>query len=188
MDHSLLLSALEALGKTLADRQLSFHIVVVGGSALLLAEGTHRPTQDVDVVAIAGPSDPPRVEVAMPAALAEAAEDVAAALDLRPDWLNTGPVGVVGHQLPDGYDGRLRSRAFRALVVSVPARSDLVRLKLLAAADEGVGSPHVHDLVLMKVSGSELHSASGWVQTRFPSGVCPGLDEVVSAVKEAIGE
>lgn len=73
-------------------------------------------------------------------------------------------------------------------IVSVPARSDLVKLKLLAAVDEGVGSPHVHDLVLMKVTDSELHAASGLVQTRFPSGVCPGLDEVVTAVKEAIGE
>lgn len=69
--------ALQALGHTLADRHLHFHIAIIGGGALLLRHEGVRPTQDVDVVAAAAGSSPLRSTFHLPKELSEAAEDVA---------------------------------------------------------------------------------------------------------------
>lgn len=83
----------------------------------------------------------------LPEELRDAAQDVAEVMDLDPGWLNAGALGVVLHHLPDGFEERLVSETFGNLRVSVLSREDLVRLKLLAAADEGPGSVHLTDLV-----------------------------------------
>jgi hypothetical protein len=45
-------AALELLGSVLAGRGLSYEVVAVGGSALLLRGLIRRPTKDLDVVAL----------------------------------------------------------------------------------------------------------------------------------------
>lgn len=186
MDAPLLEQALAALGATLEDRGLAYQIVLVGGSALLLTEEGQRPTQDADVIAIARGTEPLRVELDLPSDLAEAAADVADALGLDPDWLNTGPVGVIGHRLPQDMNSRLRHRTYGTLVVSVPARLDLVRLKLLAAADEGPASPHAFDLVRMGLTRAELVNARDWVNGSSPGGRVLGLDEVAAVLERSL--
>ena len=97
------LSRRSRLGDTLADRELRFHVALVGGAALLLTGQISRPTQDVDVAAVGtdGALSPARHLPDLPV---EASRDVAAILGLDPDWLNAAAVAVIGDDLPDGYE------------------------------------------------------------------------------------
>lgn len=181
MDRALLVEALELLGNVLADRGLSFHIATIGASALLLSgEGRHS-TGDVDVVAV-GTADRELVSMwTLPAELAAAAGAVAEHLGLRQDWLNAGAVGVLQHRLPTGFEQRLRSRVYGNLVVSALSRVDLLRLKLLAAADEGPDSRHVRDVRGMEPAQDELAAALGWAREQLhPS--AHTLDDVARAL------
>lgn len=178
LDRTRLDGALTLLGQALADRGLRYHIVILGGAALLLTEGGARPTQDVDVAAVAADGAPLRPIFDLPDGLREAVADVAATLGLPPDWMNAGAGALVGRLLPDGYDGRLRTRSVGGLTISVVARADLLRPKLYAGADEGPGSTHLHDVIEMAPSRAELDEATAWVNARYPGGLCPGIDEV----------
>lgn len=180
--------ALEALGGVLADRGIEFHIAIAGGAALLLRGDVPRPTQDVDVVSVAAGRSPLLRRHVLPEELRNAAEDVAEVMDLDPGWLNAGALGVVLRHLPDGFEERLVSETFGNLRVSVPSRDDLVRLKLLAAADEGPGSVHLADLVEMSLSRPELIDAASWVRSRYPSGPLPELDQVVELLESRLDD
>ena len=125
--------ALTTLGAVLADRGLSYELVLVGGGALNLCGLIDRPTRDIDVVA--------RVEggayitaVPLPALLLAAANDVAAALDLAPDWLNSGPADLFHMGLPQGFAERTVRETFGGLDVLYASRQDQVAFKLYAAA------------------------------------------------------
>lgn len=160
-----LVEALTLLGDALADRGLRFRIAIVGGAALLLTGQIARPTQDVDVAAVA--SEGPLVSTwHLPELLIEASRDVAATLGLDPDWLNAGAVAVIGNDLPDGYESRLHSYRFGPLTVSVLSRLDLMGLKLLAAFDEGPHSQHDADLHAMDPTPGEFERALHWALTR----------------------
>jgi hypothetical protein len=186
LDRVRLEEALATLGRVLADRGLRYHVAVVGGAALLLDEGGTRPTQDVDIAAVGSRDTPLRSHVELPVDLAEAVRDVAATLGLSADWMNAGAVALVEHLLPAGYEQRLRTRRFDALVVSVLARGDLLRLKLYAGADEGPGSTHLQDVLDMGPSRKELDAAIAWVNARYPGGRCPGMDEVRGYLEERL--
>lgn len=164
-ERDTLVEALTRLGNTLADRELHFHVAIVGGAALLLTGQISRPTQDVDVAAVA--SDGPLSSTwRLPDPLIEASRDVAATLGLEPDWLNAAAVAVIGDDLPDGYETRLDRYRFGPLTVSVLSRLDLMGLKLLAAFDEGPHSQHVADLRAMGSTPEELEKALRWALTR----------------------
>ena len=94
LNRLLLDQALQALGDILLQRRLSFEIVAVGGSGLLLLGFIDRPTRDLDVVALVeeGRYVPARP---LPAVLAEAVTDVADILGLPPDWVNAGPTDLL---------------------------------------------------------------------------------------------
>ncbi len=176
-------SALAALGRTLADRGEAFQVAIVGGAALLLTEAGVRPTQDVDVVAVATPAGGLLRPGQLPRELVEAGEDVAAMLGLDEDWLNAGAAALLADRLPAGYEERLRTEQFGTLTVSVLGRQDLIRLKLYAAADEGPGSRHVQDLRRIGITRSELEDARSWVATLYPgSAPVPELVDVVAVL------
>jgi hypothetical protein len=108
-------------------------------------------------------------------------------LELDPDWLNAGALGVIGHLLPEGFEDRLRSESFgTGLIVSVLSRPDLLRLKLFAASDEGLAGVHFSDLCAMRPTTEELADAHAWVASRFPPGPLPELDEVTARLREAV--
>lgn len=161
-----LMRALEMLGEVLKDRSVRYHVIIAGGSALLLAGEARRPTQDVDVVALAVEGQPLRSNWRLPEELTRAVRDVASTLGLAPDWLNAGAVAVVGDDLPDGYRDRLRTVGFGNLTVSVLGRLDLLALKVLAAFDEGAASRHMQDIRSMRPSTDELHAAYSWAAGR----------------------
>jgi hypothetical protein len=113
--------------------------------------------------------------------------DVAATLGLGEDWLNAGAAAILLGKLPDGYQERLNSRSFGGLVVSVLGRLDLIRLKVYAAADEGPGSRHIHDLVLMQPTSEEAGNAVEWTRSWFPGdGPVPEVDDIAAILERVV--
>lgn len=109
-----------------------------------------------------------KVEV-LPRPLAEAALQVAQALDLPDDWLNTGPASLMDFGLPAGWEERIEVRQYGGLEVHIPSRFDQVCFKLYAAVDRGPDDKHFKDLQLLKPSPEELRTAARWTVTHDPS-------------------
>lgn len=128
-----------------------------------------RPTRDVDVLALAGEHGFERADP-LPDDLTEAARRVAADLDLEENWLNAEPSrGLLQLGLPEGFQSRLRTRAFGpALTVHFADRFDQVHFKLYAVVDQGPGR-HLDDLQALKPSPGELMAAARWARTHDPS-------------------
>jgi hypothetical protein len=177
-----LMQALTSLEATLRDRELAYHVVIIGGAALLLSNEGARPTEDVDVVAAGRDAGPLRTHWQLPDDLRAAAEDVADLLGLDHDWLNAGAVAIVGDTLPERYEQRLRHYGFGNLTVSVLARRDLLALKLLASFDEGPTSRHLADLRTMRATPQELQAAFAWAADhRHPD------DPLVASIASVLG-
>jgi hypothetical protein len=139
-----------------------------GGGGLLLLRLIDRPTGDLDVVGLADNGNYVKVEV-LPPPLAEAALQVAQALDLPDDWLNTGPASLMDFGLPAGWEERIEVRQYGGLEVHVPSRFDQVCFKLYAAVDRGPDDKHFKDLQLLEPSPEELRTAARWTVTHDPS-------------------
>lgn len=154
--------ALDLLGRVLQDRESRYAIVVAGGAALLLHEALSRSTQDVDVVAAARADERLRPTWQLPEELERAAADVAETLGLPAGWLNAGAGGLLSDRLPDGFADRATPMTFGNLVVLVMDRLDLLRLKVLAAIDEGPGSRHFLDVLSLRPTTAESREALDW--------------------------
>ncbi len=171
-DASSIERALSLVADVLRDRGVgAIEIVVVGGAALNVPGLVRRPTRDVDVLATASPSEPSgptRLEKCstLPAALADATAEVAGALGLDPRWLNNGPAALLDHGLPDGFSERLTARCYgTTLVVHFASRTDLIALKVFAAADSGIGR-HTKDLATLAPTDDELRAGVRWARTQ----------------------
>jgi uncharacterized nucleotidyltransferase DUF6036 len=157
--------ALAVLGDILADRGLTYDIVVVGGGALLLDGHIERPTKDLDVVALVA-GDTWVLAEPMPPRLLEAVRDVAEALDLAPDWLNPGPTSLFEAGLPAGFAERVDVRRFGSLTVRVASRFDQICFKLYAAADHWpIMGKHLQDLRALGPTAPEVVHAARWCTT-----------------------
>lgn len=160
--------ALQSLGAVLQQRRTPYSLLVVGGSGLLLLRLIDRPTGDLDVVGLFEHGSYAKVEV-LPKPLAEAAIQVAQALDLSEDWLNTGPASLMDFGLPEGWESRIEIRQYGGLEVHIPSRFDQICFKLYAAVDRGPNDKHFKDLRLLKPSPEELRTAALWTVTHDPS-------------------
>ena len=160
--------ALRSLGAVLQQRRTPYNLLVVGGGGLLLLRLIDRPTGDLDVVGLADNGNYVKVEV-LPRPLAEAALQVAQALDLPDDWLNTGPASLMDFGLPAGWEERIEVRQYGGLEVHIPSRFDQVCFKLYAAVDRGPDDKHFKDLQLLEPSPEELRTAARWTVTHDPS-------------------
>lgn len=166
--------ALTAVGQLLAARGERVAIVIVGGAALNLLGYVRRPTQDVDVLALASGKvrTPRRLKRPdpLPEALREAVRTVARDLGLGTDWLNTGPASQWETGLPPGVGRRVRWRRYGGLRVGLAGRRDLIFLKLYAAADAvGPQSVHFQDLLRLRPTKAELAAAAKWAAAQDPS-------------------
>lgn len=168
LDDRSLPRALDALGELLGSRGLSYEVVAVGGSALVLLGFIHRATRDLDLVAFVEAGRLVRVD-RIPAPLAESVADVARVLGLRSDWLNSGPASLQDLGLPDGFAQRLETRHYGGLTLHLASRLDHIALKLYAAVDQGPDSKHAADLVALAPSPHELLGAARWARTHDPS-------------------
>ncbi len=160
--------ALSTLGALLEQRQAPYSIVIVGGSGLLLLGLMERPTADLDVIATAQDGRFVKLDQ-LPPTLAQAAREVAQALDLAENWLNTGPASLMDCGLPEGWSERLTTREYGWLRVHIPSRFDQICFKLYAAADRGPNDKHYEDLKALSPTDDELMSAARWTITHDPS-------------------
>ena len=113
MDRQLLDEALQTLGEVLEARRLTYEIVAIGGSALMLLGLVGRPTRDLDAIALVEDggyisADP------LPPPLMDAVVSVGRTLGLSDDWLNPGPTELLTaarwsrtHDPSDGYRDEL---------------------------------------------------------------------------------
>ena len=179
----LLEQALQALADVLAHRHLSYELVAVGGSALLLLGLLDRPTRDLDILAVVEggrytTADP------LPEPLAAAVRDVGEALGIGAGWVNAGPTGLLDLGLPDGFAGRVETRRYGALVLHVAGREDQIAFKLDAAVDQGPHSKHFQDLRQLGPTPEELVWAPRWSLTHDPS---EGYRSGLLAAQSALG-
>lgn len=116
--------ALQAVGELLTAEGHTIGIVVVGGAALNLLGVVERTTRDVDVLALAAPSESDRPMLVEPPAqlpdwLQRATREVGRDMDLMSDWLNTGPALQWRQGLPPGLETRVAWRQFSGLAVGI---------------------------------------------------------------------
>ncbi len=155
-----------------------FEIVIAGGAALALL-GTKEGTIDVDVV------HPER----LPAEMVEAAQVVAKAKGLGPEWLSSGVARllelVAQRSGVPAYFGARERRVDVApnLTVWVLGRQALISLKLLAATPSA--RKHVDDLTALRPSASELQEGARFVRAYDPSQ--PTGEDLARVVRELGG-
>jgi hypothetical protein len=167
VDYSYVIPARGArtLGAVLQERRTPYSLLIVGGSGLLLLRLIDRPTGDLDVVGMADNGHYSKVEV-LPRPLADAALQVAQALELSEDWLNTGPASLMDFGLPEGWEGRIEVRQYGGLEIHIPSRFDQICFKLYAATDRGPNDKHFKDLQTLGPSADELRTAALWTVTQ----------------------
>ncbi len=185
LDRSSLTEALAATGAVLDARGEAYDVVLIGGGALLLRGVIARPTRDGDLLGERRPDGSIARLASLPAPLAEAARQTALAYGLADDWLNLGPASLLDGPLPDGFADRLGLFDFGGLRVWVAGRTDLVALKLWAAADRWPAADrHLEDLAALAPSWEELVAAAQWTRERDPS---PGYRDLLLAVLACLG-
>lgn len=181
--------ALSLLAVTLeANDAWPLELVVIGGAALNVLDIRIRPTKDVDVLAIAegrlGNGTTLVKCEELPPSLASAVATVAEVLRLEPDWLNAGPTKLLDWGLPSGFESRLSAREYGSrLTVLLPAREDLICLKVYAAADLGPGR-HTEDLRALKPTRDELIAGVRWARSQDPS---EGFASMLTALLKYFG-
>ena len=176
--------ALQLLGELLADRGHAYDVVVVGGGGLQLLGIIERPTRDVDLLGLLDAAGRMSSDRVLPRPLVEAVADVAAILQLAPDWLNGGPAPLVKLGIPDGFTSRLQRRVYGSLGVLLASRYDQIHLKLYAAADGAPNGKHHVDLKRLAPTADELIAAATWARTQDPS---DGFALMVAGVLQSFG-
>lgn len=177
--------ALELLGAVLADRDLYFEVVVVGGAAMALNRVAVRPTQDVDAIAVSDdPGGRAKMVHELPESLADAVRDVADVMNLEEDWLNAGvgafvPPLEIEDVLPDAASHLYGKGALR---VTIANKVNLAKLKLYAAVDEGQGSAHETDLRRLDLTPRESSMVVTWYRHRFAGREDIGLEGTITRV------
>ena len=187
-DVAHLREALGLLGSLMDATNDEIAIAVIGGSALLLDGSVTRVTRDVDVVAFVEGNNL-RGESAEADVLTRHVLAVALELGLGPAWLNLGPVSLLDAGLPEGFLVRCRMESFGGLHVYVAGRYDLIHMKLYAATDQGPGSKHMSDLLVLEPTSEELDAARAWCCTQDVSEpFAAEVDATVAWVKRASDE
>lgn len=172
---------MSALSDQLAAAESVAHLVVIGGSALIAIDAVSRSTSDVDVMALKTQgglisADP------LPAPIVKAAAIVARDLGLDPNWLNTGPAGLLHGGLPIGFAERMVERDYGAgLCVSFASRIDQIFFKLYAAADRREPRDFA-DLRQLQPTAAELRNAARWARTHNMPG--PFDDAITETLRD----
>lgn len=102
MDERTLDEALTALGALLEEQEEHHTFLAVGGGTLLLLGLIDRPTADLDLVGTVTEAGYAKLD-SLPPSVSEAARHVGAAFGLQPDWVNTGPAGLLDSGCPPAW-------------------------------------------------------------------------------------
>lgn len=141
----------------LAQRDVRFDAVIVGGTALVLLGVVSRATRDCDVLEPLLPQD------VAAAARAFATEVRAAGEPLADDWLNNGPATLVDIQPPGWRERTIVAFSGNAVTLRTLGRLDLLCSKLFALCDRGLD---LGDCLALQPSSEELTQLAPWVQAR----------------------
>ena len=182
IDFEGLEEALRVLGELLADRELYYEVVAVGGGSLLLLGLILRPTRDLDLVGLVEEGQIVNADP-LPLPLVETADEVGRALQLEKGWLNIGPASLFKMGLPPGFMSRLHARHYGGLTIYLADRFDQICFKLYATVDQGVQSKHFSDLITLKPSVDELEQARSWCVTHDVSAI---FEEEINQAMESI--
>lgn len=169
--------ALDMLGALLDASGTPVEIAIVGGGALILHGLRVLPTEDIDVVAQrdgawqSGSPLPPEITGFIPV-LGRTYDLPLRATGSEQDWLNASAAFLMPDDLPAGFFDRTTPRTYGALTVHLPAPSDLIVLKVLAATHPARGPARrrdVQDLVSLRPRGAQLADAFRWATARRPT-------------------
>ncbi len=174
--------ALNILGQLLADRNLQYEVVAIGGGSLLLLGLIERTTRDLDLVALMKERELISANP-LPQSFIKAVKEVGQALHLGNDWINIGPASLLEAGLPSGFIQRLHARKYNALTVYLADRFDQICFKLYASVDQGPKSKHFFDLCTLKPSLQELNQAKAWCLSQDSSSeFAQDLNEAVKRI------
>jgi hypothetical protein len=165
--------ALTLLGRFLGERGAAVELVLLGGASLRARELTSRATQDVDVFGIRLPDGSVRSAYPLDDVVVGAARDVAEVLGLatEPAWLDDRPGIDFEFGAPPRFEDRLERQEFGALVVWHLARSDILAIKVLVAAEQR-GDPdqkHLEDVLALRPTPSDLRHALAYAEYAWTS-------------------
>ena len=151
---------IERFDAFLAERQLRFECVVIGGGALVLAGIIDRPTKDLDCL---DPEIPEEVQQA-------AREFAKGTPELWERWFNNGPRSLT-RDLPAGWERDLQPLFEGAsLVLRTLGRLDLLRSKLFAYCDR---QQDVDDCLALAPTTEELRACLPWLEARDANPLWP---------------
>lgn len=150
-----ILKYLTSLSKSYEDlKGAPLEVSICGGAALNLLELVQRTTQDVDLVS----------PETLPPLFIEAAQITAKYFNLKPDWINQGPVELLKMGLPQGYFERCHPLHLEGNITwLLTDRLDQIHFKLYASLDRG--GYHIQDLLALYPSEEELVQACRWCFT-----------------------
>ena len=162
--------------------------VVCGGVALAFQGLRLRTTRDVDVLGDWKAADmviaciedfPSKVKTC----IQRVTENHPELWGLGTNWINLVPRRLAAHGLPKGFAQRMASVQFgKRLTIHLLGRSDLLALKLYAAADDLGPRQEIHyqDIKAMNPKFDELDEAVDWVRT------LPDFEEKRMELKEVV--
>ena len=146
---------IERFDRYLAERQIRFHSIVIGGGALIIMGVISRRTRDIDCL------DP-----IIPESIKQAALDFREAnpsLQLWEKWLNNGPISLAV-DLPEGWRDRLMP-LFEGEAISLQTlgRLDFLVTKLFALCDR---QQDYDDCIALAPTAQELDQCLAWLYDR----------------------
>ena len=129
-------------------------VAICGGAALNILDIVQRTTKDIDLLF-------PEI---LPSAFRDASQFTAQYFNLKPDWINQGPLDLFRMGLTSGYFDRCVSLLLgKNIIWLITSRLDQIHFKLYASIDRA--SYHVQDLHQLKPATSELVQAAEWCFT-----------------------
>lgn len=156
-------TVIEAFDQFLAQNDLQFHAIIIGGAALIAMGITNRTTEDVDCLS---PKIPDEIKQASRNFAKEYPD-----FELIDNWLNNGPISLVD-DLPEGWHERLVSvYTGQSIVLQTLGRIDLLRTKLFALCDRQEDLP---DCIALAPTAEELSVCLPWVVDRDGNPLWPG--------------
>lgn len=170
LNESLLDQAFSLLSeKVVASELFPLHLLICGGSALIVTGLRPRGTQDVDVLAYEVGASGMVSSRPLPEALNPMIRSVADTFGLKENWLNDGPASIYQIGMPEGYDSRTLVREYGApLKVSYIGRWDQIHLKLFASCSS-TDINHFLDLDHLEPTREEMVAAVEWTRRRCHS-------------------
>lgn len=138
-------------------------LIACGGAVVSMTIDFMRTTADIDILAevVRDKSGSARLRIPVTPELDRVASEMADVFGLNPLWINSEASLQTALGLPEGLLERAKAVNYGdALTVFLPAREDLLALKLMAALDRG--DHDTADIRILMEDGEATKRAVGW--------------------------